>query len=194
MKLRGWAYYDPFLRFLYTIGPANAAMLKSLIFSGTVKLHTCDEDHCKRCDLDLVPSLVYLSVRYDGDDLEDYNFAEPTTQWLRERHIKKVRRERHEAFTSAVVQKNELTQKLEKVVETCGFCGEGHAWYECYSLCPCCGAYGHLRRKYPVSQRFKELAAEKRAEDKKQKELENRGSLSGCMALRRGCYEISEGD
>jgi hypothetical protein len=58
--LRGWAYYDPFLRFLYTIGPKNAALLKSLKFSGRVKLHLCEidcGDGFRQCDDDLILSI-----------------------------------------------------------------------------------------------------------------------------------------
>ncbi|KAE9370754.1 hypothetical protein N431DRAFT_468776 [Stipitochalara longipes BDJ] len=58
--LTGWAYYDPFLRFLYTIGPENARLLKSLRFEGNIKLHLCAVDCTARsriCDDDLVWSL-----------------------------------------------------------------------------------------------------------------------------------------
>jgi len=57
--LTGWAYYDPFLRFLYTIGPKKARLLKSLKFEGRIKLHLCEMDCRAReaCDDDLVWSL-----------------------------------------------------------------------------------------------------------------------------------------
>lgn len=35
-QLRGWAYYDQFLRFIYEIGPGNAALLEHVTFDGTV--------------------------------------------------------------------------------------------------------------------------------------------------------------
>ena len=40
-SLGGCIYYDPFLRWLYTIGPKNAALHKSLTFSGVIQLHRC---------------------------------------------------------------------------------------------------------------------------------------------------------
>ncbi|KAF8850568.1 hypothetical protein BDZ45DRAFT_751570 [Acephala macrosclerotiorum] len=43
-SLAGWVYYDHFLRFLWTIGPKNAALIKTLRFSGVIKFHTCDKD------------------------------------------------------------------------------------------------------------------------------------------------------
>jgi len=57
--LSEWTYYDPFLRFIYTIGPRNAALLRSLNFSGTVKIHYCMKDICKKekCPDDLVASV-----------------------------------------------------------------------------------------------------------------------------------------
>jgi len=57
--LTGWAYYDPFLRFLYTIGSNNARHIKSLKFEGTIKLHLCSVDclGSEACDDDLVWSL-----------------------------------------------------------------------------------------------------------------------------------------
>lgn len=59
-SLPGWAYYDHFLRFLFTIGPANAALLKKIEFSGVVRLHTCGEDTCHRlCPDDIVHSLYF---------------------------------------------------------------------------------------------------------------------------------------
>ncbi|KAF4633912.1 hypothetical protein G7Y89_g4206 [Cudoniella acicularis] len=58
-ELHGWVYYDQFLRFLHAIGPKNAALLKSLQFSGTVKFHECwmYEDCWRRCVQDLASSL-----------------------------------------------------------------------------------------------------------------------------------------
>jgi hypothetical protein len=40
-ELPGWAYYDHFIRFLHSIGPFNAAILKSLKFTGSVRYHQC---------------------------------------------------------------------------------------------------------------------------------------------------------
>jgi hypothetical protein len=59
-ELHGWAYHDTFLRFLHTIGPKNAAKLKTLKFNGTVKIHSC-ELQCRKCPEDLVSSLrIYV--------------------------------------------------------------------------------------------------------------------------------------
>lgn len=61
--LLGWVYFDHFLRFLYSIGASNAALLRTLRFKGIVKIHRiCDSDHCGLwsygwCDHDLVESL-----------------------------------------------------------------------------------------------------------------------------------------
>jgi len=48
LRFSGWAYYDPFLRFLHTIGPANAALLKKIELCGMVRLRPCIGDlvHC----------------------------------------------------------------------------------------------------------------------------------------------------
>lgn len=63
-RLAGWAYYDHFLRFLYTIGPANAALLKNIELRGVVQLHACGENTCDyRCRDDIVHSLrLYIPV------------------------------------------------------------------------------------------------------------------------------------
>jgi hypothetical protein len=42
-NLKDWIYCDPFLRFLYTIGPSNAASLKSICLEGQVMRH-CTKD------------------------------------------------------------------------------------------------------------------------------------------------------
>lgn len=56
--LPGWCFYDPFIRFLHTIGPKNCAFLKSLSFSGTALLHRCaNREMCQKCTDDLVGSL-----------------------------------------------------------------------------------------------------------------------------------------
>jgi hypothetical protein len=44
--LCGWVYFDPFLRFIYSIGP-NAAMLKELTFHGMITTHLCDLTNCR---------------------------------------------------------------------------------------------------------------------------------------------------
>ncbi|EPE33380.1 hypothetical protein GLAREA_06393 [Glarea lozoyensis ATCC 20868] len=56
-SLRGWIYHDDFLRFIYTIGPRNAALIKHLAFYGTVKIHTCHPRREHHCDDDLIRSL-----------------------------------------------------------------------------------------------------------------------------------------
>lgn len=55
--LSGWVYFDPFLRFLHTIGVNNAGTLKHLNFTGLVKLHHCSWSECTRCEQDLVIGL-----------------------------------------------------------------------------------------------------------------------------------------
>jgi hypothetical protein len=67
--LTPWVYYDHFLRWLYIIGPKNAALVKALKFQGTAKLHHCqmDEDESefpcfnKPCDDSIIDSLqIYI--------------------------------------------------------------------------------------------------------------------------------------
>jgi hypothetical protein len=65
-KLQGWVYYDPFLRFLHTVG-TNAKLLKSLQFTGAlVKRDACEEDKHKvsrHCSDDLLYSMkLYLPI------------------------------------------------------------------------------------------------------------------------------------
>ncbi|KUJ14235.1 uncharacterized protein LY89DRAFT_736283 [Mollisia scopiformis] len=58
-SLPGWIYYDSFLRFLWTITPRNTAMLRSLIFTGNVKIHHCDRSLCPAggCEDSIIKSL-----------------------------------------------------------------------------------------------------------------------------------------
>ena len=39
LELEGWAYYDPFIRVLYTIGPQIRASIRTLRFTGSPKTH-----------------------------------------------------------------------------------------------------------------------------------------------------------
>lgn len=50
-ELKGWAHEDHFIRFLYTIRPRNAALIKTLQFWGTVTSHDFhrQKDNCKSC-------------------------------------------------------------------------------------------------------------------------------------------------
>lgn len=63
-SLSGWVYYDPFLRFLHTIGPTKFPLIKTIRFSGTVKLHECQWEVCRgKCDDDLVMCLqLYIPI------------------------------------------------------------------------------------------------------------------------------------
>ncbi|ESZ93316.1 hypothetical protein SBOR_6297 [Sclerotinia borealis F-4128] len=61
-QLAGWVYHNPFLRFLYVIRPRNAALIKTLYFFFTVKMHDCaleldDEGICKDCPMDPFPEM-----------------------------------------------------------------------------------------------------------------------------------------
>lgn len=56
-ELPDYVYFDPFLRFLYAIGPKNAALIKTLKFDGLVKLHKCSIGRCKICSEDMVSSI-----------------------------------------------------------------------------------------------------------------------------------------
>jgi len=46
LVILGWIYFDTFLRFLYDIGPANAARIRYLTFSGPIVTHRCASDAC----------------------------------------------------------------------------------------------------------------------------------------------------
>lgn len=62
-QLEGWVYHDPFLRFLYSIGLKNAALIMTLQFHGVPKMHVCRHggDCWKVCPQDLVNSLrIYV--------------------------------------------------------------------------------------------------------------------------------------
>lgn len=63
--LPGYVYYDPFLRFLHTIGPDSASRLKNLSFRGTCLRHECLDDcpHSRPCDDGIFESLrIYIPV------------------------------------------------------------------------------------------------------------------------------------
>ncbi|KAJ8063251.1 hypothetical protein OCU04_008482 [Sclerotinia nivalis] len=78
-NLVGWVYHDPFLRFLYTIGARNAALLHTLQFSGEVRCHRCHKGHfCNDCLLEslrvyvpiinaVCPNVRKLVLRPQGD-------------------------------------------------------------------------------------------------------------------------------
>ncbi|KAI9645145.1 hypothetical protein NHQ30_005879 [Ciborinia camelliae] len=62
-ELKDWAYNDPFLRFLFVIGPKNAALIKTLQFSGTIRTHACNPARrgCKNCEVGFLHHfVVYL--------------------------------------------------------------------------------------------------------------------------------------
>lgn len=59
--LEGFIFYDPFLRYLHTIGPVHAAKLKHLEFEGVIRLHQCLEGSCD-VDMCLMQALnVYVN-------------------------------------------------------------------------------------------------------------------------------------
>ncbi|KAG9230722.1 hypothetical protein BJ875DRAFT_545950 [Amylocarpus encephaloides] len=56
--LQGWLYFDPFLRWLHSIGMQRAQSVRHLTFNGMVKIHRCQESPCGgNCDDDLVLSI-----------------------------------------------------------------------------------------------------------------------------------------
>lgn len=62
-ELKGWAYYDPFIRFLFVIGPQNAALIKTLQFGGSLKTHYCQatDQRCDNCGEDFLHHfMIYL--------------------------------------------------------------------------------------------------------------------------------------
>ncbi|KUJ14260.1 uncharacterized protein LY89DRAFT_736305 [Mollisia scopiformis] len=60
-ELDGSVYYDHFLRFIYSIGPKNAASIKTLQFGGCPNIHECHDgvDCYKKCRQDLLNSLRF---------------------------------------------------------------------------------------------------------------------------------------
>ena len=57
--LHPWVYYDPFLRFLHTIEPRNAAFIKTLSFGGVVQRHNqCSSNSCQKRGEQLIDDLV----------------------------------------------------------------------------------------------------------------------------------------
>ncbi|KAF7959753.1 hypothetical protein EAE96_001362 [Botrytis aclada] len=56
-ELEGWAYYDPFLRFLYTIGPESRASLRTLRFTGAPKTHAREAEGCHCHGVDLLDNI-----------------------------------------------------------------------------------------------------------------------------------------
>ena len=46
-QLEGWAFNDRFIRFLYIIGPQNAARLKHITFSSPLNFHSCEHMRCR---------------------------------------------------------------------------------------------------------------------------------------------------
>jgi len=82
----GYVYYDHFIRFLHSIGPTNAARLKSLEFRGFVVRHPCRDKYCLRKGVDLLASVGFyiplinkfctsfekIVLRVEEDDLHCY--------------------------------------------------------------------------------------------------------------------------
>ena len=58
-QLPGFIYYDHFIRFLHSIGPTNAARLKTLEFRGLVKRHPCRDKYCYNQGEDLLLSVGF---------------------------------------------------------------------------------------------------------------------------------------
>ncbi|TGO33238.1 hypothetical protein BHYA_0258g00050 [Botrytis hyacinthi] len=66
--LAGWAYQDPFVRFLYNIGPEKAKLIKTLQFSGNMKTHRCSpaNDHHRTCGEGFMLNfLIYLQFIHE---------------------------------------------------------------------------------------------------------------------------------
>lgn len=84
--LEGWMYYDPFLRFIFTIGPKKAALIKKICIKGNLKKHSCGRGTCSsRCTEDIakciklyipffqacLPSLEHLVILASGDRVRE---------------------------------------------------------------------------------------------------------------------------
>jgi hypothetical protein len=70
--------------------------------------------------------------------------AEPTVMWFKER----ARKRAHEKFLANLAEQRATMVRENKL--HCGFCGEGHVWAKCYSLCNFCGGFGHFRKECPA--------------------------------------------
>jgi len=145
--LSGWAYHDPFLRFLYTIGPKNAARLKHITFSGTVKIHTCRAWICGEhliCDDDLgsslrnyIPFIIALCTGLEKLTIrakEDENI-DPVFQPLdvgmpatREDVLRPIFEKELRSITS--LKKLEAVGRVEWEREGLEFADETIAWFE----------------------------------------------------------------
>ncbi|PMD25805.1 hypothetical protein NA56DRAFT_744819 [Hyaloscypha hepaticicola] len=56
----GYLFYDPFLRFIYFIGPKNSVRIKSLEFNGFVKRHSCSSKYCNKPSVEkFIPSICF---------------------------------------------------------------------------------------------------------------------------------------
>lgn len=104
-NLAGWVFHDPFLRFLYTIGTENSALIRTLAFSGNVQCHRCERGHfCDDCIFEslrvyipfineLCPSVhkLTLAVLGDVEDKENVIFDQKAVQFFKDiRQLKYV--------------------------------------------------------------------------------------------------------
>ncbi|TGO54117.1 hypothetical protein BCON_0112g00110 [Botryotinia convoluta] len=61
LKLEGCAYYDPFLRYLYTIRPQSRASIRTLRFTGAPKPHVREAQGCHCHGVDLLLNMrIYI--------------------------------------------------------------------------------------------------------------------------------------
>ncbi|KAM0145934.1 hypothetical protein ACHAQE_011002 [Botrytis cinerea] len=112
--LAGWAYQDPFVRFLYAIGPENAKLIKTLQFSGTLKSHHCGPENTRHRNCGegfMLNFLIYLQFirelcprleklvlniapdvhrRYDKNEALRWSSFRQTITPLLETHLRKL--------------------------------------------------------------------------------------------------------
>ncbi|KAF7927370.1 uncharacterized protein EAE97_010045 [Botrytis byssoidea] len=61
LELEGWVYYDPFIRFLYTIEPQSRASIRTLRFTGAPKTHVREDQGCDCHGVDLLSNMrIYI--------------------------------------------------------------------------------------------------------------------------------------
>ncbi|CAG8978620.1 hypothetical protein HYALB_00013220 [Hymenoscyphus albidus] len=89
--LEGFVYYDPFLRYLHTIGPIHAAKMKNLEFEGVIRLHQCEDKNCQAdaCLMQCLNVYVHFIAKFcrsiekvEIHTVLDQHFDEPVGEFL----------------------------------------------------------------------------------------------------------------
>ncbi|CZR64052.1 uncharacterized protein PAC_13949 [Phialocephala subalpina] len=159
LRLLGWVFYDYFLRFLWTIRPSKAAILRSLDFGG-IPLRDSrvprpphplrpgeptnrDEALLPLLETDLRNILSLEKLHVVDENRQTLDVAKPTIVWIKGRGIERARVEAEEK------QRLRMQELVMMKEVQCNFCAGNHIWAECLNLCSFCGIYGHFCRTCP---------------------------------------------